>query len=351
MGPALTLPSGTVAFLFTDIEGSTVRWDRDAIAMQAAVRRHDELMRESIGAHRGHVFKTVGDAFCAVFHSVEDAVHAALDAQQRLASEDFSKVEGIRARMALHVGASDERDGDYFGPTLNRVARLLAIGHGGQVLLSGTAADAVKGNVALRDLGEHRLKDLTAPERVFQLMAASLQSDFPRLRSLSVLKNNLPLQLTSLVGRDQDIVDIKALLAEARLVTLLGAGGVGKTRCALQAGAEMLDSFEDGVWFIDLASLSNAALVPSVIAATLELQESINQPMIDVLVAHLKMRHVLVILDNCEHLIREVAKTADTLLRACPRLSLLSTSREALAVRGESIHRLPSLAIPPQRRG
>ena len=347
-------PSGLVTFLFTDIEGSTVRWDRDAVAMQQAVRRHDTLLRTAIAAHQGHVFKTIGDAFCAAFGSVEDGVNTALDVQRALAAEDFSSVEGLRVRMALHAGTSDERDGDYFGPTLNRVARLLAIGYGNQVLLSGIAADMVSRSlpdVSLRDLGEHRLKDLTAPERVFQLIHPDIAAEFPKLRSLSVLKNNLPLQLASLVGRDQDIAEIKRLVRASRLLTLSGAGGVGKTRCALQAGAELVDDFEDGVWFIDLAPLSDGALVPNVIASVFALQESPSQSISDQLVAHLRAKHLLLIVDNCEHVIHEVSQAADAILRGCPKVSILATSREGLAISGEVLHRLPSLAVPDRVKG
>ncbi|MBC5804690.1 MAG: hypothetical protein DLM53_05930 [Candidatus Eremiobacter antarcticus] len=347
-------PSGDVSFLFTDIEGSTVRWDRDAAAMQQAVRRHDHIMRSVIAAHHGHVFKTIGDAFCAVFWHAADGLHAALEAQRALAIEDFSSVEGVRVRMALHVGASDERDGDYFGPTLNRVARLLAIGHGGQVLLSAAAAakasDALPGTT-LRDLGEHRLKDLSSPEHVFQLVAPDLTAEFPKLRSLSILDNNLPIQLSSLVGREQDVAEIKALVEHSRLVTLCGAGGIGKTRCAMQVGADLLDGYSDGVWFVDLASLGNASLVPNVVAAVFDVQEPSNQQMLDALIAFFKNKELLVILDNCEHVIADVSKTADALLKACPKLRILATSRESLAIGGESVYRMPSLAVPADSHG
>ncbi|HLW37535.1 MAG TPA: tetratricopeptide repeat protein [Candidatus Eremiobacteraceae bacterium] len=347
-------PSGTVTFLFTDIEGSTVRWDRDAAAMQQAVRRHDELMRSAIAAHDGHVFKTIGDAFCAVFWKLQDGLEAARDAQLALGSEDFSAVEGVRVRMALHVGTSDERDGDYFGPTLNRVARLLAIGHGGQVLLSGVAAQAANASLpeaTLRDLGEHRLKDLSVAEHVFQLVAPGLAADFPKLRSLSVLKNNLPLQLANFVGRERDVAEIKDLVARSRLVTLFGAGGVGKTRCALQVAAELLDGFEDGVWFIDLAPLSSDTLVANVMASVFELQESPTQTMLAQLSAHLKYKHLLLVVDNCEHVIHATSKVVDAILRACPRVSILATSREGLSISGEIVHRLPSLAVPEAVKG
>jgi predicted ATPase len=317
--------------------------------MTEAVRRHDAIMRAAIAAHNGHVFKTIGDAFCAVFWTIQDGTSAVLEAQRTLVQEDFSAVDGVKVRMALHVGTSDERDGDYFGPTLNRVARLLAIGHGQQVLLSGAAAEllaAAMPDVALRDMGEHRLKDLTAPEHVFQLLADDLPVEFPKLKSLTVLNNNLPQQLTSLVGRDREVAHVRELIEKHRLVTLSGSGGVGKTRCALQVGAEVLDAFTDGVWFADLAPLTDGSLIANVVAEAFELQEQPNQPMLTALVAHLKHKNALLIIDNCEHLIHDAAKTTDAVLRGCPKVKVLATSREALAIHGESLYRMPSLAVP-----
>lgn len=350
-GPALDrpLPSGLVFFLFTDIEGSTVRWDRDPEAMQRAVRRHDVLMRDAIERAGGTVFKTIGDAFCAVFWSAADAVAAALGAQQDLAAEDFSEVGGVRVRKAIHGGTADERDSDYFGPTVNRVARLLAIGHGEQVLLSGAAAEAaiaaLPGGVTLNDMGEHRLKDLTAPERVFQLTAPGMRFEFPRLNSLSVRNNNFPKQLTSLVGREQDVVDIVALLNGNHLVTLVGTGGVGKTR-SLQVGAELLDKYSDGAWFADLAPISDPAQVIAAIAAIFSIQESANRPLLDSVIAQLRTKQLVLILDNCEHVIEAASQTAAALLRSCPGIVILATSREPLNIPGEIVHRLPTLSIP-----
>jgi predicted ATPase/class 3 adenylate cyclase len=344
------LPTGTVAFMFTDIEGSTVRWDRDRVSMQQAVRHHDDLMRAAIARHGGHVFKTIGDAFCAVFALVEEAVAAALDAQRTLAAADFSAVEGIRVRMALHVGAADERDGDYFGPTLNRVARLLAIGHGGQVLVSGAAAALVAASLpedaTLVDMGEHRLKDLAQSEHVYQLSAAGLATDFPKLRSLGVFDTNLPQQLSSFIGRDNDVAVIEKLLDGARLVTLFGTGGLGKTRCSQQVGAKVLEQFTDGVWFVDLAPLADPALVPNEIGTIFGVQEAANRPMLETLTAHLARKNVLLLLDNCEHVIVEAARTASAILASCSKVKILATSREALKIAGEVVYRMPSLAVP-----
>lgn len=344
------LPTGSTFFMFTDIEGSTVRWDRDPEAMRDAVRRHDALMRRAIEQAGGVVFKTIGDAFCAVFWNAEDAVAAALAATRDLGAADFSAVGGVRVRMALHVGTADERDADYFGPTLNRVARLLAIGHGEQILLSEAAAEAALSalpqDADLCDMGVHRLKDLTTPEHVFQLTASGLRAEFPPLRSLNVSNNNLPQQLTRLVGRDGDIAEIQAIVDGERVVTLLGTGGVGKTRCALQVGAEMLDRFEEGVWFADLAPLGDGNLVASAIGAIFNVQESASRPMLDTLVQQLASKRLLLILDNCEHLIEACSQAAAALVRACPGVKVLATSREPLNIRGEVVHRLPTLSVP-----
>ncbi len=232
------------------IEGSTQRWERDLAAMEHAVRRHDALVREAIIRHGGAVFKTIGDAFCAAFSRPSDAVAAMLEAQRALAAEDFSALDGLRVRAAIHTGTADEREGDYFGPAVNRVARLLAIGHGGQVLVSGVTSALVGGDLppraSLRDLGEHRLKDLTQPEHVYELSAPDLATDFPPLRSLNAETTNLPLELTSFVGREKEIAEIAALVGAHRLVTLVGSGGVGKTRTSLHVAANLLGSFSGG---------------------------------------------------------------------------------------------------------
>jgi predicted ATPase/class 3 adenylate cyclase len=350
--PIGLLPSGTVTFAFTDIEGSTRRWERDRAAMQAAVRRHDELMRGAILEHGGYVFKTVGDAYCAAFARPEDAVAAMLAAQRALSTEDFSAVDGIRVRAAIHTGTADERDGDYFGPAVNRVARLLAIAHGGQVLASGVTTGLVQGalppTTSLRDLGEHRLKDLIHPEQVHQLVAEGLPETFPPLRSLKSLRNNLPLQLTSFVGREDEVAEISALIGTTRLLTLVGTGGVGKTRTALQVAAELLDGSGDGVWFVDLAPLRDPSLVAHEVVAVLGLTVSPEQTAAGVVIAYLTSRRLLLILDNCEHLVGAAASMIDAILRSCPQVKILATSREALNVSGEWVHRMPSLGLPPE---
>jgi class 3 adenylate cyclase len=261
-------PTGTVTFLFTDIEGSTKRWELDAPAMQAALARHDEILKQTIEERGGYVFKTVGDAFCAAFPTAPDAIEAALEAQRGLLASRWEDTGPLRVRMALHTGATEERDGDYFGPPLNRVARLLSAAHGGQVLLSLAARELVRDRlppgVGLRDLGEHRLKDLFGPERIFQLVAPDLPAGFPPLRTLEGRPNNLPLQPTPLVGREREVSEIAERLRGdgARLLTLTGPGGTGKSRLALQAGAELLEEFDDGVFFVSLATITDPSSCP-----------------------------------------------------------------------------------------
>ena len=347
-----TLPTGTVTFLFTDIEGSTKRWERDSAAMSEAVRRHDALLRGAIGERGGYAFKTVGDAFCAAFSRPENAVAAILTAQRALYAEDFSAVEGLQVRAAIHTGTAEEREGDYFGPAVNRVARLLAIAHGGQTLVSGVTVelvqDALPPRTSLRDLGQHRLKDLAHPVQVYQLVAEGLGELFPPLRSLGALPNNLPLQLTSFVGREDEVAGIVDLLGRSRLLTIVGTAGVGKTRAALQAAAELVDGSGDGVWFVDLAPLRDPALVAREIAVTLGVTVPPEKTALETVVEYLKARRLLLVVDNCEHLVAAAATAIDTILRGCPHVTVLATSREGLNVSGERVHRMPSLALPPR---
>ena len=344
------VPTGTVTFLFTDIEGSTERWERHREAMKSAVRAHEEVLRRSIATHDGYVFKTIGDAFCAAFYNVAAAIAAALEAQRSLTQQDWSAVDGLKVRMAIHTGHTDERDGDYFGPAVNRVARLLAIGHGGQVLVSGASTDLAQGELpsqaALRDLGAHRLKDLTHPEQVYQLIVPDLPGEFPPLRSLEALPNNLPLQLTSFVGREVEILTITETLTKHRLVTLVGAGGVGKTRLALQVGAELLDSYPDGVWLLEQAPISDGTLIPSALASIFQVREAEHRSITDALVHALKPRHTLIIFDNCEHVVEGAARLIDTILRNCPHIRIIATTRQGLGIAGEAVHRVASLAVP-----
>jgi len=350
--PAL-IPSGTVTLLFTDIEGSTRLWDAEPEAMARGLRRHDEIVRGTIDHAGGYVFKTVGDAFCAAFSTAEAALDAVLAAQRMLAAEQWPMTRPIKVRMGLHTGACEERDNDYFGPAVNRVARLESVAHGGQVLLSGTTAELLRQSlpdgVSLRDLGMHRLKDLGRPERVFQLEAEFLQPSFPPLATLDnpELPNNLPGQLSAFVGREPELIKVRSLVASARLITLTGSGGCGKTRLALQVAAELLGTVRDGVWFVGLAPLTEAEMIPDAVAAVLGLADQRGQqPVLESLIDALREQDTLILLDNCEHVIDGAAKFCGQLVRECPLLRILATSREPLGIDGEHVYRVPSLSLP-----
>jgi predicted ATPase/class 3 adenylate cyclase len=344
------LPQGMVTFAFTDIEGSTQRWERDAPAMGDALRRHDGIVRTAIVDNGGYVFKTIGDAFCAAFSRPEDAVSAMLAAQRVLASADFSAVDGIRVRAAIHTGSAEERQGDYSGPVVNRTARLLAIGHGGQILISGVASELVRGRLpaqtSLRSLGEHRLKDLSKPEEVFELEAPGLGVDHPPLRSLDAHPNNLPVSLTAFFGRADEIAEITVLLGANRIVTLVGSGGIGKTRTSLQAAANVLDDYADGVWLIELAPLTSGDYIAGSIATEFGITLSASGEPLSDLVRALASKHALIVFDNCEHLVDAAARGATAILRGCANIKILASSRQALGIAGEHVYRLPSLAVP-----
>ncbi len=348
--PASARPTGTVTFLFIDIEGSTQRWESHREAMDDAVKRHDALLRDAIDRHNGYVFKAIGDAFCVAFARVSDAVATALEAQRALSAEDFSAVGGLLIRMGLHAGEASERNGDYFGPAVNRVARLMSIGHGGQILLSGVTRDLAHSDLpagtSLLDLGSHRLKDLTEPEQVWQLTIAGLPAEFPPLKSLDTIPNNLPIQPTSFRGREHDLEEVKSLLSKHKLLTLFGSGGVGKTRLALQVGAEVFDHHPDGVWLVDFASITDPELVSSVIAKEIGMPQVEGRRIDESIPQWLRRKKLLLILDNCEHVLETVAAIANAVIRSCPDVRLLATSRQALGVSGEEVMRLPSLDVP-----
>ena len=267
------LPTGTVTFLFTDLEGSTRLWEEHPDAMRPALARHDEILRGAVESHGGVVVKTTGDGLHAAFGSAEGALESAVAGQRGLAAESWRGVEPLRVRMGVHTGSAEARGGDYFGPALNRAARLMQAAHGGQVLVSLATEELVRdsllGGVGLFSLGEHRLRDLSRPERVFQLTAEGLVGEFGPLRTLDAFPGNLPLQVTSFVGRRAELDEILTALESSPVLTLTGVGGVGKTRLALQAAAEALPRFPDGAWLIELGPLGDAEAVLEVAAADL----------------------------------------------------------------------------------
>jgi predicted ATPase/class 3 adenylate cyclase len=343
-------PSTVSTFLFTDIEGSTRLWEQDHERMRVALARHDVVSRAAVETNRGRVVKMSGDGIHAVFDDPLDAVNASLCLQRAL--EVPGETDGItlRVRCGMHLGAAERRDNDYFGSTVNRAARIANAAHGGQVLLSQAAAvvvaDRLPAGVALRDLGAIRLRDLTSAERVFQILEAGLRADFPALRSLEATPNNLPHQLTSFVGRKREIVEVRGLLGKTRLLTLLGIGGLGKTRLSLQVAADLMDEFPDGVWFIDLAPLRDGRLVAQAAATVLGVKEEAGHPVLEALVKHVKDRQLLLILDNCEHLTQSAAELAKQLLQSGPRMKVLASSREHLRVAGETSYHVPALTAP-----
>ena len=340
-------------FLFTDIEGSTARWESKPEAMGRAVRRHEEIVRNAIEAAGGSVFKTVGDAFCAVFADARPALEAAVAAQRALQSADWSDVGGLPVRMALHAGDAEVRDGDYFGGSVNRVARLMGAAHGDQIVVSGAIADALAGrlpeDVSLLALGVFRLKDLRERERVLQVVAPGIASEFKPLRSLDAVPNNLPQQTSGFVGREHDVAGVSALLRESTLATITGPGGVGKTRLALQCAAETVDRMQDGAWFVTFGALSDPQLIPSTILTALGVPGQ-GADATETLLANLMPRELLLVLDNCEHLIDDAARTVEAIRARCPRVTVLDTSREPFRLDGELLYRLAPLEPEDARR-
>jgi predicted ATPase/class 3 adenylate cyclase len=349
------LPSGTITFFFSDIEGSTQLWERSPNAMGDAVARHESLLIEGVRAHGGVVVKSrgEGDSVFAVFERASDAVVAARLAQQVLLDEPWPAEAPLRVRLALHTDEAELREGDYYGLAVNRCARVRAVGHGGQVLLTeatrAQVVDSLPEGCDLRDMGVRRLKDLQRPERLYQLLHPALPHDFPPLRSLEAFVHNLPIQLTRFIGREAEMAAVRALLAETRLLTLTGIGGCGKTRLALQIAADLLEQCPDGVWLIELAALVSGDLIPQSVAMALGVREEPGRPMLATLIDALRPKRLLLILDNCEHMIDACAAFVDTLLRACPHVIVLATGREALGIIGETVSRVPSLSLPPER--
>lgn len=342
----------TVTFLLTDIEGSTRLWETAPEAMQTALERHEALAREILRAHRGELIKSrgEGDSLFAVFTHPADAVQAAALLQCAFQAEPWPDEVPLPVRMAVHTGAATLRDGDYYGGAVNRCARLRALAHGGQVLVSGVtrdlAADRLPHPVGFQDLGAHRLRDLAGTERVYQLLHPALRREFPPLRSGTGALHNLPQPLTSFVGREAETAAVTGLLGAARLLTLVGSGGTGKTRLSLEAAGRLVEEYEDGVWLVELAAVSEAERVPQAIAAVLGLKEEQGRPITDTILRYLRERKTLLLVDNCEHLLDPAARLVGAILRECPGVRILASSREGLGVPGEQTFRVPSLGVP-----
>src|SRR6266566_8033524 len=342
-------PVGTVTFLFTDMEGSSRAWDSYPSETRAALQRHDEIVAREVEAHNGAIIleRGEGDSVFAVFTRGSDAVAAAFELQRAFQKEPWPTHVPVRVRMAIHTG---EAGADYRGAHVNRAARIRAIGHGEQILVSGVTAGIVRGTLpdgtSLIDLGQHRLRDVSDMEHVFQLAHPDLRENFPPLKSLSNFRQNLPVQLTSFIGRRRERKEVGALIGDHRVVTLIGSGGSGKTRLAIQIGADGLEQFPDGVRFVDLAPLNDASMVVDAIASAVGIKLEQGMSVIDALVRNLEGTKTLIIIDNCEHVTKACADAVSGLLRAGESVRVLATSREPLGLAGEMIWRVPSLSLP-----
>ncbi len=354
-GSGEALPTGTVTFLFTDIEGSTALAHSFPGQMPALMERHNAILHQSIQAFHGYVFQIIGDAFCAAFPTAENALNAALAAQRSLQHETWNPAP-ILVRMGIHTGAAqvslnEDHSWDYRGYlTLACTQSIMSSAHGGQVLLSNASAELVRGQlparITLLDMGEHLLKGGMNPERLWQLASDDLLAEFPPLKTLSVLPNNLPMQRNRFVGREAELRQTKDLLAKTCLLTLIGPGGTGKTRLTLQLAADLLPEYAGGTWLVELAPLTDPALVLPTVAEALGLRQIPGVDIYDQVAGFLCAKSLLLILDNCEHLVESCAQLADQLLRHCANLKIIASSREALGIPGEIIYRVPPLGLP-----
>lgn len=349
-------PSGTITFLFSDIEGSTYLWETYPEQMRTALAQHDTLISEAVTRHQGTDVRKrgEGDSHFAVFEDAKLAAACAIDIQRGLAGQQHPELGSIKVRIAIHTGHAEYRDEDYYGPSLNRCARMRSAAHGGQILVSEDTKQLIESGLptgaALQNLGLHRLKDLLEPARIYQLNGEGLRTDFPEIRSLSAAKHNLPIQLTSFVGRETQIEAIHELLTHKRLITLTGAGGSGKTRLSQHIAAEIIDDFVDGVWFVPLVSVREAGHIAQKVSESLPISLGGRDP-ISAIIEEYQNGAALIVLDNCEHVIKEAAVLVHRLLTDCPKLSFLATSREPLAVRGEHLYLVPTLECRVRNAG
>jgi predicted ATPase/class 3 adenylate cyclase len=345
-----SLPSGTVTFLFTDIEGSTKLAQKHPDIWEKVRDRHHAILQSSVAVHRGYVFQIIGDAFCVAFHTANDALFAALDAQRGVQHEDWGETP-IKVRMGLHTGSAEYIGSDYRGYlTMAKVQRVMSVAYGGQVLLSNTTADLLHNElpkgIMLCDMKEHHLKGLPDPEHLWQMIAPDLQKDFPPLQSLQEIPNNLPVQLTSFIGREKEVEQVRNRLEKNHLITLTGSGGVGKTRLSLQVASQLLNEYPHGVWLVELAPVTDPLLIPQTVCSVLNITPQGNTPALDLLVEYLRSKKILLVVDNCEHLINASAQLCDSVLHACPSVRIIASSREALGINGENAYRVPSLSLP-----
>lgn len=350
-----SLPSGIVTFLFTDIEGSTKLAQAHPDLWESLRERHHSILGGAIETNHGYIFQIIGDALCAAFHTVVDGLTAAVEAQRGLQNEEWGESR-IKVRMGLHTGSAELQGNDYRGYlTLVKVQRIMSVAYGGQILLSSTSSELLHNelpkDIRLRDLKEHRLKGLPDPERLWQVVAPDLQQDYPPLSSLSEIPNNLPLQLTTFIGREREINQIKKRLEKNRLVTLTGSGGIGKTRLSIQVASQLLEEYPNGVWLVELAPITDPALVARAICTALDIIPQGDTPALNALTDYLKQKKILLVVDNCEHLIDACAKLCDLLLHTCPNLQILTSSREALGTEGENSYHVPSLSLPESKSG
>ena len=344
------VPTGTVTFLFTDLEGSTRLWEEQPAAMKSALARHDASLRAAVETHGGHVVKSTGDGLHAVFATADAAVEAAVAGQLELRRQDWGETGPLRARMGMHTGVAEQREGDYFGSAVNRAARLMSAAHPGQVVCSQATADLVRDalppSLGLIDLGAHRLRDLARSDVVFQVTHPGLRADFPPLRSRDVLPGNLPRQVTSFVGRQEELGQVAKELGDTPVVTLTGVGGVGKTRLALEVAAAVLPNYRDGGWLCELAGVRDVEAVPDAVVDVFGLDPRPGMTATDLVLNFLRAKQLLLVLDNCEHLLKPIARLVSEIARECPGVRVLATSREGLGLAGERIVTVGSLSIP-----
>lgn len=346
----LNPPEDTKTFLFTDIEGSTKLAQEFPDKLQTELEKHHVILRNAIESNNGFIFEIIGDAFCASFTNPFDAVKAASDAQSGLSREKWDEVP-IKVRMGIHTGPAEWNGKRYIGYiTLARTQRIMSAAYGRQILISNetyiNVKDKIQNEISFRDLGERRLKDLIQPMRIYQVISKELPSDFPPLKTLDARPNNLPVQLTNFLGREKDINEIKKLLSDSHLLTLVGPGGTGKTRLCLQVAADIIDDYENGVWFIDLAPLKDGTLLPQTIAQAIGIKEESQQELTKTLINYFKEKEILILLDNCEHIIESCSNLSGELLINCPKLKIMATSREMLRINGETVYYVTSLELP-----